>query len=121
MLSPFGKEVRKARIETSTTLSALASFLNVSVPFLSAVENGRKNVPSGWKHLIEDYFRQLGHPIDLAQSIALSARQINLTDLPSNQAHVLARLSAVDFENLPKTQVDELMKVIHKIEEEQIK
>lgn len=121
MLSPFGKEVRKARIETSTTLSALASFLGVSVPFLSAVENGRKNIPGGWKQLIEKYFRQLGHPIDLSQSIALSAKQINLTDLPSNQAHVLARLSAVDFDCLQETQVEELMKVIHKLEEEQSK
>ncbi|MBO4909778.1 MAG: XRE family transcriptional regulator [Lachnospiraceae bacterium] len=35
----------------------MAKFLGTTTPFLSAVENGRKNVPKEWLSIISDYYR----------------------------------------------------------------
>lgn len=119
MLSPFGKAVRSARIKTSTTLTQLAHYLNVSVSFLSAVENGRKTVPSSWRGKAEAFFSQHGLPVDFSKEIALSAKQINLESLPTQTAQVLSRVSAVNFQELPEENVKEFLEVLNRLEEKQ--
>src|SRR5215218_2388857 len=44
-LSPFGREVRKLRIDAGMLLKDMALALNVSPSWLSALETGRKGVP----------------------------------------------------------------------------
>lgn len=51
MLTSFGKELRKLRIERSELMKDMAERLEVTVSYLSAVENGKRNVPRSW---IED-------------------------------------------------------------------
>ena len=48
MLTTFGKFCRILRIESNQLLKDMADVLNVSSAFLSAVENGKKEVPSTW-------------------------------------------------------------------------
>lgn len=121
MLSPFGKVIRSARIQTSTTLTQLANFLNVSVSFLSAVENGRKPVPSTWRGKAEEFFSQHGLKADFSKEIALSSKQINLDGLPTQTANVLSRVSAVNFQRLSDDRVKEFLKALDKLEKEQNK
>jgi len=45
MLTPFGKELRKLRIDREMRLGEMAKLLQVSAAFLSAVETGKKSVP----------------------------------------------------------------------------
>jgi len=45
MLTPFGKELRKLRIDREMRLGEMAKLLEVSAAFLSAVETGKKGVP----------------------------------------------------------------------------
>ncbi len=49
MLTPFGKEVRKLRLEREMRLMDMANSLNRSSAYLSAVETGRKPLPSGFE------------------------------------------------------------------------
>ena len=49
-LTPFGKEVRKLRIDHGTKLKDLAEHLKVSSAYLSAVETGKKDLT---EHVIE--------------------------------------------------------------------
>ena len=44
----FGEFVRILRIKEHEVLGDMAEKLGTSIAFLSAVENGRKNVPMGW-------------------------------------------------------------------------
>jgi transcriptional regulator with XRE-family HTH domain len=44
-VTPFGKELRKLRIDRGLLLSQMAADLEVSSAFLSAVETGRKPIP----------------------------------------------------------------------------
>lgn len=45
MLTGFGKELRKLRVDKGETLSKMSKKLNISVSYLSAIENGVREVP----------------------------------------------------------------------------
>lgn len=53
----FGEFVRILRIKHHEVMGDLAKVLDVKVPFLSAVENGKKNVPSEWVDKIISHYR----------------------------------------------------------------
>jgi len=48
MLTSLGRFLRKLRIDRGEILKDMAGKLNVTVSFLSAVENGKKKMPSSW-------------------------------------------------------------------------
>ena len=52
MLTELGKFLRKLRIDHSEILKDMADKLGVTVSFLSAVENGKKHMPSMWNKAI---------------------------------------------------------------------
>ena len=76
MLTPFGKFCRKLRIDKGELLKEMADKLGVTSSYLSAVENGRRNIPKDWAgkiasiyHLSEDQFNDLQSSIEESQSI----------------------------------------------------
>lgn len=48
MLTPFGKALRKLRLDLAISLKDMAAKLNVSSSFLSAVETGKKKIPQNF-------------------------------------------------------------------------
>lgn len=52
----FGEFVRILRIQNHEVMGDMANILGVSLPFLSAVENGKKNVPAEWVKKIADHY-----------------------------------------------------------------
>ena len=48
MLTPFGKFTRKLRIDNGELLKDMAEKLGVTSSYLSAIENGKRNVPKKW-------------------------------------------------------------------------
>ena len=46
MLSKFGKQMRKYRIDYTYTLGKLADKLSISTSYVSAIENGKRSVPA---------------------------------------------------------------------------
>lgn len=48
MLNSFGKFCRKLRIDKGELLKDMATKLGVTSSYLSAVENGKRNVPRKW-------------------------------------------------------------------------
>ncbi|WP_438310768.1 helix-turn-helix domain-containing protein [Sporosarcina sp. FA9] len=48
MLNSFGKFCRKLRIDKGELLKDMATRLGVTSSYLSAVENGKRNVPRNW-------------------------------------------------------------------------
>ena len=57
-ITEFGKAVRKGRIETGVSLSAMAAELGATPAFLSAMETGRKKIPAEWVAKIQAYFKR---------------------------------------------------------------
>ncbi|WP_375670526.1 MULTISPECIES: helix-turn-helix domain-containing protein [unclassified Bartonella] len=56
MLTPFGKILRKLRIDHSERLLDMAKKLDISVAFLSSVEIGKKSVPVGLEEKIIELY-----------------------------------------------------------------
>lgn len=52
----FGELLRILRVKYHEVMGDMAEMLEISLPFLSAVENGKKNVPSDW---IDKIFKPL--------------------------------------------------------------
>lgn len=52
----FGEFVRILRIKHHEVMGDMANVLGASLPFLSAVENGRKNVPAEWIGKITEHY-----------------------------------------------------------------
>ena len=53
----FGEFVRILRIKNHEVMGDMAGFLGTSLPFLSAVENGKKNVPIEWIEKIGEHYK----------------------------------------------------------------
>lgn len=56
MLTLFGKFCRKLRIDNGELLKDMADKLNVTASYLSAVENGKRNVPQDWLNKIAGFY-----------------------------------------------------------------
>jgi len=56
MLTNFGKALRKMRIDHGEFLKDMAAKLNVTVAYLSAVENGKREVPDEWLGKLSDKY-----------------------------------------------------------------
>lgn len=56
MITTFGKLLRKLRIDHNEVLKDMADRLGVTPSFLSAVEVGRKNAPTGWSAVIAEKY-----------------------------------------------------------------
>lgn len=56
MITNFGKELRKIRVDHNEILKDMAEHLQVSSSFLSAVEVGKKSVPDNWVGIIADEY-----------------------------------------------------------------
>lgn len=52
MLTPFGKRLRKLRIDQGELMKDMAARLGVTPSYLSAVEMGKKSVPDAWIKVI---------------------------------------------------------------------
>ncbi|WP_186233589.1 helix-turn-helix domain-containing protein [Burkholderia gladioli] len=88
-LTEFGKEVRKLRIEHGETMLDMSKRVNKSPSFLSAVETGRKPVPTG-----------------LAEDIA---QAYELTGGAAARLRELAELSVNTYRIAPKNEEEQTL------------
>ena len=91
----FGEFVRILRIRNHMVMGDMAKILNTSIPFLSAVENGKKNVPSGWLEKITTYF-QLSEEEHNELEEAIDESKIQYR-IPMENANILHRKVALQF------------------------
>ncbi len=91
----FGEFVRILRIKRHEVMGDMAKVLNVRIPFLSAVENGKKNVPSDWADkLISHYNLTSAEQSMLAQAIDESRTQYKIS---MENAGIQQRRAALQF------------------------
>ena len=79
MLTEFGKFTRKLRIDKNELLIDMSKNLNVTSSFLSAVEVGKRNVPSKWMDILaEKYSLNEQQILELRTAIANSITQVKI-------------------------------------------
>ncbi|KAA0791763.1 helix-turn-helix transcriptional regulator [Bacillus sp. BPN334] len=79
MLTPFGKFCRKLRIDNGELLKDMAGKLEVTSSYLSAVENGKRNVPQEWFNKISVFYSLSNEESEeLRQSVQDSQKVIKI-------------------------------------------
>lgn len=116
-ITPFGKQVRKYRIDADVTLSDMAEELDLYPSYLSAVETGRKALNEDLVRRCVAYFRKQG--IDATNLLALADRrrmEVSVEHLEENERAAFAAL-ARKLPTLPKSKRRQM---IEKILEEEL-
>lgn len=95
MYTKFGEFVRILRIKNHQVMGDMAKMLGTTTPFLSAVENGRKNVPKEWADMIADYYSLSAEDrILLEDAIEESKLQ---TKIDMKDSSIMQRRAAIQF------------------------
>ena len=114
MLTKFGKELRKIRIENDEILKDMVDKLNVTAAYLSAVENGNRKVPDAWVNTIVTKYNLSDEKATTLQKLAYEDRcDINLTFDGTNSRETNLALSfARKFKDLDNNQIKEIQKIL---------
>ena len=116
MITKFGKELRKIRIDNGEILKDMASRLDVSPSFLSAVEVGKKNIPEGWVKKIGQMYKLNNLAVKTleeaaADSVISVKMELTGLDQPQRQA---ALVFARDFGNMSDDTAQKIIKLLSK-------
>lgn len=91
----FGEFVRILRVKHHEVMGDMAKVLGASLPFLSAVENGKKNVPADWASKLTDHYGlSENEQTELREAIEESKTQFKIM---SNGAGTNQRKAALQF------------------------
>ncbi len=110
----FGEFMRIQRVKNHEVMGDTAKLLKVKLPFVSTVENGKRNVPEEWiPILIEHYNLNEEEQSKLAEAIEQSKTQVKVNLVSANNAQrKLAIQFQRSFEQLDKNTVEEIMKLL---------
>lgn len=96
MATTFGKELRKLRIDKDETIHQMAKKLEMSISYLSAIEAGNRNIPSGLADKITaKYHLNKERSEIMRQAEAESSKEINvdLSKVSAEQRKLVFALS----------------------------
>ena len=95
MYTKFGEFVRILRVKKHQVMGDMAKMFETTTPFLSAVENGRKNVPKEWADIIrKNYDLTDAEYSDLLEAIEESKLQ---TKIDMKDSTIMQRRAALQF------------------------
>lgn len=110
-MTPFGEKIRALRKDRGVTMKQMAQAIGVSAPYLSALENGNRGLPS-W-YLVQRIIAYFNIIWDEAEDIAELARLSHprvvidtsgltpqATELANQLADSISRLSESDLQQL---------------------
>ncbi len=112
----YGEFIRILRVKHHEVMGDLAKVLDTTLPFMSAVENGKKNVPGEWPELlIKHYSLNNDEAAELYQSIEESKTQmkINLISANNTQRRLAVQFQR-SFENLDEDTATAIMDLLNK-------
>ncbi len=98
----FGEFVRILRIKNHEVMGDMAKMLGTSLPFLSAVENGKKNVPVDWiDKLVRHYGLSAVERQELIETVEESKTQYKINTFSAgNQQRKAALQFARSFDSM---------------------
>ncbi len=114
-LTPFGKALRKYRIDRDKLLKDMAEGVGVSPAFLSAVESGRKGIPDSLVGRIADWMNLdlvERNELQAAADLSAPAAQIPLSRSSSVFDRTLAMQLARNFDQLNEQQKEEIKQIM---------
>jgi transcriptional regulator with XRE-family HTH domain len=112
----FGEFMRVQRIKHHEVMGDFAKLLDVKISFVSAVENGKRNVPEEWYAIIvEHYNLSESEQIELRQAIEDSKTQAKIDLISASQCQRQVALQFQrSFDKLDDKTANEILKLLHK-------
>ena len=112
----FGDYLKCLRAKYHEVMGDSAKLFGVSLPFMSAVENGKKKVPAGWYEiLVEHYHLNSDEQKKLREAIEQSCMQIKIN---LNKSHSYQREMAIQFQrsfdNIDEEAAEKIMNILKK-------
>ena len=113
-ITPFGRYLRKLRIDHGVILKELADSLKVSSAYLSALELGKKNISTNFILKVSEYFKLSQTEIDEVEKLAeISKPQVKIslagnTDLERDMVMSFAR----NYKNKTPEEQEKLKKLL---------
>lgn len=114
MVTQLGKILRIIRINTGDSMRDMATKLDLSVSYLSAIENGKRNVPADLEgKIINKYNLSDKDKNNLRDAISVTVEKVkvNITELSEKKRKLIYALSK---DELSDDTIDELCAVIEK-------
>lgn len=114
MLTAFGKEVRKIRLDRGELLKTMADSLGVKSSYLSAIEHGKKAIPKSFICSLTSLYSLSQNEIEnLEKAADLSKQNVNI-NLIGKDADLagLANAFARKFDSLTENQIKAIEKVL---------
>ena len=113
MVTEFGKVLKIIRINSGDTAKVMAERLGISVPYLSAIENGRRDIPTDLPDkLIKAYNLSERDQQKIRDAVVTSKDKvkIDLTDLAEKKRRVILALANDEIDN---DTLDEICKMVN--------
>ena len=112
-MTEYGTLIKEIRIKHGETMGDMANWLNVKLPFVSAVENGKKKIPDDWLNKISVHYNLCdAERSNLEKAIKESQTNIKL-DL--RNADVIKRRMVIQFQRSFDNIDDDTAEKIYKI------
>lgn len=114
MITEFGKALRKIRIDRGEVLRDMAAKLEVSPSFISAIETGKKKIPTGFIEQIETLYNLTDleeRMLKDAVKNSVTAVKINLLGSDITQ-RTAALVFARDFGSLSDKTAEQILKLL---------
>ncbi|MGN7478929.1 helix-turn-helix domain-containing protein [Solibacillus silvestris] len=114
MLTQFGKFCRKLRIDNGELLKDMANKLEVTSSYLSAVENGKRNVPQEWPTKIIDFYELDQEQQQELQKVIQESKKelrIDFSNYDNEDKQVLMAL-AREFKDMDQVDKDTIKSIL---------
>ena len=111
----YGEFMRVLRVKSHEVMGDTAKLLGVKVPFVSAVESGKRNVPEEWiPKLIDHYALNAEGQEELRDAIESSKTQMKINLISaSNTQRKLAVQFQRSFEKLDEGTAEAILKLLN--------
>ena len=114
MLTDFGKVCRIIRLDSNENLGDMAEKLSMKSSFLSAIENGKKNIPKTLCMEIRELYNlseEMYTKLTEAAEVSKTQIKIQMTELESDDRNLVFSF-ARKFGNLKKEEKDKIMQIL---------
>jgi toxin-antitoxin system, antitoxin component, xre family len=114
MATNYGKVLRKIRVDRDELLKDMAGKLGITSAYLSSIENGKRQIPTGLTRTIAEKY-ELNHEtikkLEEAEDNTRTSIQFDFTDANENQKTTVLKL-ARQFSDLSDEQLAEIRRIL---------
>lgn len=113
-MTKYSKLIKEIRIKHGETMGDMANWLNVKLPFVSAVENGKKKIPDDWANKISEHYNLCNkEKNNLEEAIKESQTniKIDLRNVDGIKRRMVVQFQR-SFDNISNETAEEIYKIL---------